>query len=261
MRPFRTYALFVLFGRDLIPKDVLLHLFFVQNLGLGPDELTLNLPAWTISIEFWINIFVYAAILILRPNRMTICVCAAVGIAACYAILMRGTGHMNTHTIDYWGILNSGLVRCLGAFLIGMIVYYIYEALPDWQPSIAFMALSLVVFVSIISVMPSGGMVGFTSPFLFGVIVVVFARGQGQLPALIARGSFLGDISFSVYLLHYPVALVFWRYDLEQTVSGMIAFPLVVILVATLVYKYFEKPTYKHLLIATKDIRARPGAA
>lgn len=249
--------LYVLAGHEVVAKDFYLHLFFVQNLGFGPDKLTLNLPAWTISIEFWINVIVYAAVLILKPNRITIYVCASVCIALFYVMLIRGPGHLNTHTQNYWGIVNSGLVRCFGAFLIGMITYYIYERFVNWRPSTFLMVVAFMVFSSIILTLPGGSLVGFTTPFLFGTVVVIFALGQGWLPNFLSKLSFLGDISFSIYLFHYPIILVFEIYGIHETAVGVAVFPFLIIGVAALVHRYFEKPVYKYLLVATKGIRAR----
>lgn len=254
-------AFYLIVGRDIVPRDFLLHLFFVQNLGFGPNELTFNWPAWTISVEFWLNVAVYAAILIIRPGPRTVMIWSAIGIAACYYILFRATGFLNVLLPNYFGFLNSGLIRCLGAFLVGIMAYYLYLRLQDWQLSKILMLSALLVFAGIILGLRGGSVYGFATPFLFGGIVVVFAKAHGSAQRLLAKGAYLGDISFSIYLMHFPIILVFWHFQLQETYWGVLVFPPLVLTIAALVYRYFEKPSYKWLLRVSQAARSSSAVA
>ena len=55
-------------------------------------------------------------------------------------------------------------------------------------------------------------------------------------------GDFVGKISYSIYLLHYPILLVLKDLGFTQNAFGLLAFIAVTFLVATLSFRYLEVP-------------------
>ncbi len=255
-------ALYVLYDLYLPPKEFLLHVFFVQNIGLGPDYLLLNVPAWTISIEFWINIAVFLLLIPLwRMPRIIVPLFAAL-IAVIYAAIMLGTGHLDVTFTNYKGIINAGLIRCLAAFLIGMLCYRVYEKLPNWTPGRLPTLLAVALFAAILALMPGQSALGFTAPFVFGFVVLVLAKSDALFQGPAKLPTALGDISFSIYLVHHPIMFVYLQSEYTANVTTMLVYLATVCTVATLTYRFFERPVYRGMLARTQGLRTqRLGAS
>lgn len=76
--------------------------------------------------------------------------------------------------------------------------------------------------------------------FIFFVIVFLVPRQNFILENAI--GDFLGKISYSMYLLHYPVLLLLKDLGFIQNAFGLLVFIAATLLVSTISYKYLEVP-------------------
>jgi peptidoglycan/LPS O-acetylase OafA/YrhL len=65
----------------------------------------------------------------------------------------------------------------------------------------------------------------------------------------------LGDVSFSVYLVHHPFVGIFRESGVEKSVISVIAFVLLVYCLAFIAHKFFERPSYRWLLQKTAKFR------
>ncbi len=71
-------------------------------------------------------------------------------------------------------------------------------------------------------------------------------------------GDFLGKISYSIYLLHYPILLVLKAAGFAQGFVGLVTFISVTLLVSALSFKYLEAPAKKWIK-STLDSRKAIG--
>lgn len=63
----------------------IVNLLLLQNVGLTPTELTWNVPSWSISVEFWVNLLFFAFITTRTPSRVLIAIAvAAFAMLACF---------------------------------------------------------------------------------------------------------------------------------------------------------------------------------
>ncbi len=244
----------LLFGLNLRTSDIVLHTLFIHNMGLGPESPALNVPAWTISIEFWVNVGVLAALLALRRHRQF----ALAGLLAlavlCFALIAWQSGHLAV-TGNFAFILNAGLMRCFAAFVLGLIAYELYQKYKGWEAPPVLLGLSLLSFVAIVLFLPGKSPWGFATPWIFAGVVFVLACSEPKLKALGQRLAWFGDVSFSVYLVHHPFVAVFRETGVEKSPVSTVAFVLLVYGVAAITYRYFERPTYRWLLQETKSVR------
>lgn len=233
-------------------EGFLLHLFFIQNMGLGPERLTLNIPAWTISVEFWINfgiVIVFAVFGFGRKLR-TLAVIALIGSIA-FFIVAYFTKHLSTNAYDHQGILNSGLVRCTASFCLGVLTYSVYTTLKSKPRSFVLDLLLVMAFVFTLSSEIIETRWDLLAPLLFATIVLRFSISESAIAAALVKVRYLGEISFSIYLVHYPLFVIaeanfdFDRRNVE--IEPLFALCVATFLVSATVYKYFEMPTYRFL--------------
>lgn len=192
-----------------LPANVLL----VHALGIFRD-FTWNIPSWSISVEWTLCLLFAALSIIRRPLLM--------------AFLLAGLGFLTTlwmSTLDWYPPEgHTAFVRGIFGFFLGSLVYYLYAALrarnltlPGWLEWLAPVLLAFTVLFKHwqIPVVP---------PFLFGALVLIFAAQSGPISVALKQRAltYLGEISYSIYLVHYVLVLVaFGAASALEAVSGV----------------------------------------
>lgn len=225
-----------------------------QNIGLNPHELTWNEPSWSISVEFWVNIIFILFITKIIKN-ITLFLLSLLGLIVIY----YNTGHIDTHSTNYYGFINSGLLRGIASFFLGIIAYRIYLYFKDagrFKKLINYLEIVSVIGVIVILFGRTGKHSGIDifSPFLFMVVVVIFSYELGWLSKSLKKLKYLGTISYSIYLNQFTVIMVL-RYILYNLNTPPLLFLAIYILIllpySHFTYKYIEKPLRsrgKHLI-------------
>ncbi len=182
----------------ILPNALLLH-----SLGFL-HSLSWNIPSWSISVEMAAYlIFALACVMPHDQLRWLSCVMVALSIL----VLAR----MPVAYVD--AIETYGVFRCLAGFFVGHLIYRLFRqgggpgssVLPATLLELTVVT-TLVIFVSWFG----AGRSAVLAPFLFGVTVYIFASQGGALSRLLLRGPFtlLGKLSYSIYMVHYPIVLV-----------------------------------------------------
>lgn len=210
-----------------------------------------NTPSWSISAEFFVNILFCLILLVTRTRRKLVAVSIAI-LAFSSAVMLTSDSPGLTAFMDY------GVFRCLIGFFIGVLVYQLYRALPD-QPasgrapgkkfaSNAFPLVFGFLLVTLLSVKSPGA-----SDFLVLPLVAFFLLFLVRAPGGLAdRGltckpvSWLGKVSYSIYLVHYPIL---WAY--LQVIRVVLKAPTVTI--------GHEKVATPHWLVGTVFLFAAIG--
>jgi peptidoglycan/LPS O-acetylase OafA/YrhL len=215
----------------------------------------LNPPTWSLFWEYIANIF-YALVLFKLRNKILWLLTAIAAVTLCFEVY-----HVGNLSIG-WGGDNfiGGGIRVFYSFLAGMLVYR-----SNWiiKSHLGFISLSILLaiaflfpYVDKINWITEPIIVLFYFPFLV-------ALGAGAL--LTSRFSsicnFSGDISYPLYMIHYPFLWVFLSYmeARKPSMSQMeIIIPIAVLLLIGLAYlvmtfvdiplrKYFKDRMKKHL--------------
>jgi peptidoglycan/LPS O-acetylase OafA/YrhL len=171
--------------------------------GIGfEDRLTWNGPSWSISAEVW-TYFLFGGAVLLLAGRTFIALAAAIVVGA--TVLFLCSPHFMDATWDF------GFARCIYGFSLGALLYGLsMESLarPErgqanaaaWTTmEIAAVALT-VGFVSF----AADNAVGIAAPFVFAIVVAVFAHERGLVSRLL-RSRFLlwlGALSYGIYMVH-----------------------------------------------------------
>lgn len=229
-------------------------LFLVHNVGIGPNYLAYNYPSWTISTEFWVNVGVAGIFFLSARLRYTI---LAVLAAGSFAVLFFHAETLNVSFAEVAYGLNGGLLRTTGGFIAGVGTYYLgkrwTKPIPDWWKVTAFIS-----FFAIISSPDELGNYGLLAIPVFCWITLCFTQAPSKVDQVLGRFHYLGDISYSVYLLHVPLLLlseliardVFGVSNFDVVRTNPVYFVSIMVgtvILSHYVYRHFEAPIYRNM--------------
>ena len=248
-----SLGVYVLTERYIDKSDLLLHTLMLHNIGFGPDSIEFNSPAWSISVEFWVNMVMALALMTVIPSlkcRWARWLSLGTIAFVAFAVLSVSPGHLNGVEKNVAPFVNMGLLRGFGSFCLGVIVYEVYlYVLPKMtEDALRFIGrvtpITIILFaMSLFSPLKETALDFLFVPFFCLVVfLAAFERGRGV--AKVGQMSYLGTISFAVYLIHRPVQQ-FFAHVLDGAGGLPSQFLLSVITtfaLAVLANKYIEIP-------------------
>lgn len=166
----------------------------------------LNPPTWSLFWEYVVNI-VYAVVLIRLPKKILWVLLVAAAVALCYEA--QKTGNLS----GGWGGDNipGGFIRVSYSFLAGILVYrsrwIIQSKLGFLSVGLLTVLVFLVPFVKNLNPITDPAIVIFYLPLL-----VALGAGATLRPAFAKLCRFSGEISYPLYMVHYPFIWIFMSY-------------------------------------------------
>ncbi|WP_374544651.1 acyltransferase family protein [Rhodoblastus sp.] len=273
------------------------NLLLLQSLGLH-DRLTWNFPAWSISVEFYVNLlFCLVMVLPLRGagdrgailrNKTWLVVALAVagGVATLWA-----TRYSTAMSYDF------GLPRCIYGFFCGVAAQRLRaggldpfarlsrRAISCWEVGLTLVAIGFVTFAPWFWLFA-------LSPILFSLTTLVYAHEKGPLSRLLLTPPLraIGEWSYSIYLVHMFLLIhVFGRVatmigkkgllglhaaagaDGGDYVAGLylqgpvmlagvvVAYVALVLLASSLTFRFVEKPARSYFNALAARMESRRG--
>lgn len=225
-----------------------------------------NSPSWSISVEFWCSLFVFALLLPWRPLKWALAALALV----LFAIVEAHGGFLHSPTQWIGGAIEKNYAVGFGCFVLGWLLRVNYARLSPLAqriPAGARVAATAALFIfAATSPAAVAGWTWVEIPFIvaFCVVIVLCAGLAPATPRAAAAMGRLGDWSYGFYLWHVPAMIVVTALArlLEKSLGlslfgtpaiDLAYYPLVVTL-AALGYRHLEQPA-KHW------IRRRFGTA
>jgi peptidoglycan/LPS O-acetylase OafA/YrhL len=253
-----------------IAETSLLHMLGIGALGLvmiplpkpmdirGWDETyPLNGPAWSLSYEYLANVL-YAAVLRKWSNgALALLVAASGGAMAAYLLLGDRGDLIGGWSLDAQGV-QLGLTRVMYPFFAGVLLMRL-----GWRLRVSasfalcsvllLVALALPRFGGVEHVWRNGLYEAFCVIALFPAIVAIGAGAQdlGGVSLRIAR--FFGELSYPLYITHYPLMYLYTAWVVEQHVTpaqGAVAGAGVMVISVSLAYlclKFYDIPLRRWL--------------
>ncbi|WP_294480584.1 acyltransferase [uncultured Bacteroides sp.] len=253
---------------SMVMVALLINLFLIPAVpGTGPEVrgngemYPLNGPSWSLFFEYIGNIL-YALFLHKLSTKVLriVVVLAGIGLASFAIFNLSGFGHLGVgwSLIDY--NLIGGFLRMFFAFSIGLLMSRNFKPVKIRG---AFWICSLVL-IAFLSVPHIGGL---ESPWMngiydsvctiivFPVLVYLGASGATTDKTSSKICKFLGDISYPVYIVHYPFMYLFyaWLWSSSEKITFAEAWPITLvvffgnILLAYLCLKLYDEPVRKWL--------------
>ena len=252
----------MLLGMLLLPLPV----------GAAPDvrgngELfPLNGPHWSLFFEYLGNVC-YALLLRRLPTRWLAAVCGLAG--AALAWIAVGDGYLGVGWTMAEGGLWTGFVRMLFPYSVGMLMARLSPSIRAGHSSLvtrhlSFLAASLAcVLVAVLPLFfgecPSwlNGLYDFLCVAIVFPAIVWFMTRQGA-----SRGgrwqTLLGDLSYPLYAVHYPLMYLFYAYigfsgnlvpiaELDRVWPVALALPFACILLGWLSLRFYDIPVRRWL--------------
>jgi peptidoglycan/LPS O-acetylase OafA/YrhL len=207
----------------------------------------LNAPSWSLFWEYIANI-VYALVLVKLRNKI-LWVLLVIG-----AILITYETSKSGNISNGWGgdNISAGAIRVFYSFLAGMLVYRMGWIIKSRVGFIAVSVLTLAVFLS-----PFSNKWNFVSE---PIIVILY------LPLLVALGAgatlrlaftkickFSGELSYPLYMVHYPFIWIFFSYlekykpTMDEKAMIIPVSTVLLIIFAWLILKFIDEPIRKYL--------------
>ena len=226
----------------------------------------LNGPIWSLFFEYLGNILYALAIRRMSKRALTWLVVILGVLHMSFAVLdMSGYGNIGVG----WTLNNAnffgGMLRMLFPFTAGMLIARNFRAInvrcAFWMCSAALLALFCVPYLpqsfklsASLSLTLNGAFESFCVVVVFPLLVWLGASGTTSHRFSDRICNFLGDISYPLYVIHYPFMYLFYawlinteKYTLAETWPVVIGLYLGCILVAYLCLKLYDIPVRKWL--------------
>lgn len=243
------------------------NVFLIQNIGLQ-NSLTWNYTSWSISVEFWVNMALFFALASFTKNVKTYNTigCLILIVLVCYVcleVVLDELGGRASITKQIGVIFNTGLIRGVGGIFLGVLVCRLTLSIdPDMNRHFS----NTVIYAkSTIECFLFGAVIYYimfaykaetdiTTVFLFAILLTSLAIGQNSFLKYVLGlkpFTFLGMISYGIYLGHPGVLQFFKRWD-NYFGEGwneyfiVFVFLLLIIPLGYLLHVFIEKPGRKH---------------
>ena len=171
--------------------------------GVWARQLSWNDPAWSISVEF----LAYLLFPLVFPTLWRSGAAAKSGIAGVLLVVLGWLAYRTGDDFNQWNGLGA-IMRCLPEFLIGALLYSVYRSrvLAFVLATDAALLLGMALLC---------GLLQFAAPdfsiiLVFVLVILTSVGNQGQLGLVLNSAPFLwlGNISYSLYLIHWFVLFV-----------------------------------------------------
>lgn len=230
----------------------------------------LNTPSWSLSTEWWVYMIFPLLVPFFSQLKMVGKLATAIVLVAFYIVLRYGLGPMAAPfpghpTLNM--VADFGIFRCLAGFLLGMLVFELYRT--GWASTVLKHSWSFVVFFGGSLLAMHLGIMDIVVVAFFPFILLTAAYNQTTIKRLLDARMLqrLGDWSFSIYMVHVPLALIFIAYRVRQQPDRYADFMKVIsaprnyqegaiicvilvsltLCVAALTYRFLEVPARNYL--------------
>ena len=186
------------------------------------EMFSLNGPSWSLFFEYIGNLL-YALVIRRLGNRALAVLTAVLGVAWCWFVTTDVSGYdmigigWTLDTANFFG----GLLRMMFPFSLGMLMARNFK--PVKIKGIFWIAWAVLFGLFSVPAFEKCGAISVNGLYEFACILLVFpaivwftASGETTGKVSSAFCKFLGDISYPLYIVHYPVMYLFYAWLIEN---------------------------------------------
>lgn len=217
------------------------HFLLIQNWWLT-DFLTWNDPSWSISAELAAYILLpFAAVTFFRKDWSPIaCVGGAIALALALHIWFAAHGEATIGKHIVW----NGLPRCFAGFFAGVLVAMVWRAkLGRQSTTVALVAAASSFMLFLLGMVPETLAMPLTFTALVYWLAMTSSASRNPLCGRVVLH--LGDISYSTYLGHFLLWIVFKHLFVEDPKN--VSLPLIALYLGSV---YFSSILLYHMIEA-----------
>ena len=242
----------------------------------GNGELfPLNGPSWSLFFEYIGNIL-YALLLRRLPTRWLAGVAVVSGVLLTHIAVSDGYLGVGWSMVDAG--LWTGLVRMLFPYTVGMLMARCFRPLKGAKGVFWICAVVIVVVGCLPLVL--GEMLPWQNGLYDAVCVILvfpclvwLGASQQSIGGVTHRMShFLGELSYPLYAVHYPLMYLFYAHigfdgnlvsinKLNDVWSVALILPVACILLAWLCWRFYDRPVRSYFMKASKITQQRASSA
>ena len=248
------------------PHAIASHIFLLHSFPLN-REVTWNIPSWSISAEWWsYTVFPFLCLFLFKNKKLAVPVIFFCIVIVYISILYFVPRHDlynpaadKLHDLDVTS--DYGFLRSIAGFMTGMLLYLVYEL----NKVKSFFNSDILCGIYILLLLFALHM-GVPDIFFvpgFSLLILFLTSNTGRISKIFNNKvfTFLGDISYSVYMVHFlfiifieMVAYKFgYRYHSELILPFFkgavfcVLYLLSLIGIAALSYRFLEKPCRRYI--------------
>jgi len=226
--------------------NYIFHFFLINNWGIS-NQLSWNIPAWSISTEWAAYLlFPFFMVLVSRIKAKM-----APFVLANICIFIYSVFCFFEYDSLGQEIPKLGLLRCLLEFLIGVLICKIAEKYTYGNrfSYIILVAALITIMLIIFNILNE---VLFAPISLSLLLIALINLNKSNLVTILRLRPFmlLGEMSYSIYLVHYLIKDIFKLLFLEEKANLMwiLSYIFTVLLVSYITYLKIEMPSRKALV-------------
>ncbi|OCJ17619.1 hypothetical protein A6U87_01365 [Rhizobium sp. AC44/96] len=216
----------------------------------------LNGPAWSLFLEFWVNVL-FAIVLVRLALRSLL----AVVLVSAIGFISSSTAVGGLNVGWDWGSLTGGMFRILFAFPLGMII----SRIAQWSKVTSLASLvPVAILICMMSLSSWPGQLPFdlTIAILVAPAIVVLGT-RYEVPRYLEKtASIFGEISYPMYILHYPLLFVFVPVVHKLGINddlAMVAFVAGMFALSLALSRAYDRPSRKWLMSRIKIRSQQPA--
>ncbi len=208
----------------------------------------LNPPTWSLFWEYIANIL-YALLLVRLSNKALWGLVLLAALALCLEAFQSGYLAVGFGADNFW----AGGIRLGFSFSMGLLIFRSNWVIKNKLPSFLIIGLLTLVFFIPFSE-EYGKIIDPVLVIFYFPLLILLGIGAGSLNGMVKICcKFLGDISYPLYIIHYPFIWLFMSYvalkhpSLPQMTMIITLGTMLLIVFSYLVLKYLDEPLRKYL--------------
>ena len=243
---------------SMVMLALLINLFLIPAVpGSGPEirgngeMYPLNGPSWSLFFEYIGNIMYALFIRRMSTKALTaLVVLAGIGLASFAIFNFSGAGHLGVGwTMEEYNLI-GGFLRVLFSFSIGLLMSRVFKPIPVkgafWICSLAIVVLLSMPYVGNGEALWMNGIYdSLCAILIFPMLVYLAASGKTTDKHSARICKFLGDISYPLYMVHYPLIYLYFGWVKKENLTFAEAWPeAVALVVGSIVLAYISLKLY-----------------